>query len=364
MVVNSQEARLRAERVESVERARQYGRKSQNGFSRVSENQKMAIVQNALAEFAQHTSTGEEAQEVTEFVARTLDCLQWGNSYVIFVNLDWHDFSGHLHPVQEAFIASRFTRVVTVEYFNPELSVNAASVPLLGNVAYWLWSRKYYQDSDRIRYAKALERACVKYRKPVAVPDIAHNTNYAFNFYLCYLVSFVAGGASLLNLLPDHRAAFLLASFFLYHRLDTGLRRVGKKLGKKLSLGGAFDPEHVHWYEKFFLDLEDGRRVVGASGIRQLLCEYASKERKTPGYILVNMPPAHGIRYASTLLDSTRVDVWARRIKQVVYGLIPNISPSVRTWTYKRGIRQTVPDQGNASPGAWVLMSKRRITFL
>lgn len=357
MIVSNQEARLKGE----YERTRV--RKSQNSFFRVSETRKVAIAQKVLAEFARQDYTYAEAQAFVEFVFQRIDCLQCGNSYVIFVNLDWHDFSGNLHPVQEALIASRLTRVVTLEYFNPELYVNAESVPLLGKVARWLWSRNYYQESARIRYAKALERACAKYSKPVAVTDIAHNTNYSLNFYLSYLISFVAGGASLLHLLPDHRAALLLASFFLYHRLDTGIRRLGKKLGKKLSLGGAFDPEYIHWYEKFFLDLEDGRRVLGAAGIRQLVSEYTGNERETPDYILVNLPPAHGIRYAFTLLDATRADVWARKIKQVVYGLVPNISPSVRTWIYKCGITSATRESDEASPGVWVRMSKRRIPF-
>lgn len=356
MIINSQEACLK------TKSERTHVRKNQNVFVRVLENQKMAIAEKVLAEFTQQTYTDAGTQECAKFVDRMIDCLQYGNIYIIFVNLDWHDFSGSLHPVQEAFIASQFTRIVMLEYFNPELSINAENVPLLGKVALWLWNRNYYQESDRIRYAKALERACVQHRKPVAVTDIAHNTNYALNFYLSYLVSFVAGGASLLKLLPDHRATLLLASFFLYHRLDTGIRRLGKKLGKKLSLGGAFDPEHIHWYEKFFLDLEDGRRVLGAAGIRQLASEYADNGR--PGYILVNLPPAHGIRYAYTLLDATRADVWARKFKQVVYGLLPNISPTVRTWIYKCGITDTIQTSDGTSPGVWACVSKRRVPIL
>ena len=324
----------------------------------------MVIAQNVLEELAHQAYTYAEAQKFAEYIGRTVDCLQYGNSYVIFINIDWHDFSGNIHPVQEAFIASRLTRIVMLEYFNPELFVHAANVPLLGNMARWLWNRNYYQESERIRYAKALERACVKYKKPVAVTDIAHTTNYSLNFYLSYLVSFVAGVASLFNLLPDHHAALLLAGCFLYHRLDTGMRRLGKKLGKKLSLGGAFDPEYIHWYEKFFLDLEDGRRVLGASGIRQLVSEYAGQEKETPSYIVVNLPPAHGIRYAFTLLDVTRADIWARKIKQVLYRLVPNISPSVRTWVYKRGITGATQECEEASPGVWVRVSKRRLPFL
>ncbi len=362
MVAISQEACLK------IEKQRTSIRKEQESFTRLSSNQKLMIAQKVLAEFSLQAyvydcGVHEDVQPGADFIKQAIDCLQCGNCYVIFVNLDWHNFSGYIHPLHEAFIASQYTKVVMLEYFNPELFVNAERVPLLGKLARWLWSRKYYQESDRIRFAKVLERACVKYEKPVTVTDIAHNTNYSFNFYLSYLVSFVMIGASLFHLLPNYRVALLLASCFLYHRLDTGLRRLGKRLGRKLSLGGAFDPEHVHWYEKFFLDLEDARRVLGAAGIRQLVREYTDNEQDTPAYIIVNLPPAHGIRYASVLLDATRADVWARSIKQTVYGLLPNISRSVRTWVYKRSITRTPQNSDDTAAGIWVCTSKRKITF-
>ena len=361
MIVRTREARY-AKDSEEISTG-----KTQSGFSRVPDNQKLAIAQRALAEFPERVhklnrarDTGE-TQGVGEFALQTIDCLRCGHNYVLFVNQDWHRFAGELHPVHEALIGSKQTKVVALEYFNPELHVNARNVPLLGRLAQWLWKRRYYQDSDRIRYAKALETACAKHGKPVAVVDIAHNTNYSLNFYLSYLASIVGGSASLLNLLPDHKAALVLASLFLYHRLDTGIRRLGKKIGKRLSLGGMFDPKHVHWYEKLFLDLEDGRRILGTSGVRQLMSEYPSKDAENPSYIVVNVPPAHGIRYALNLLDSTRADTWARKIKQVVYGLVPNISPTVRTWIYKHGISQAADD---SSQGGWVLVSKRRMKLL
>ncbi len=341
--------------------------KTQRGFSRVPDDQKLAIVQRALAEFPEQAYTfarardPRETQDCVEFVLQTIDCLRCGNSCVLFVNQDWHGFAGELHPVHKALLGSKQTKVVVLEYFNPELQVNARKVPLLGSVAQWLWNRRYYQDSDRIRYAKALERACATHRKPIAVVDIAHNTNYSWNFYLSYLVSIIGGSASLLNLLPDHRTALVLASLFLYHRLDTGIRRLGKKIGKKLSLGGMFDPEHIHWYEKFFLDLEDGRRILGTSGVRQLVSEYPGKDEEAPSYIVVNVPPAHGIRYAFNLLDPTRADSCVRKAKQVVYGLVPNISPTVRIWTYKHGTSQAPDD---SSQGVWALMSQRRAKLL
>ncbi len=337
---------------------------TRSGFSRVPDDQKLALVQRALTEFfdpAYHRDRAgnpRETQGFAEFVLQTVDCLRCGNSCVLFINQDWHGFAGELHPVHEALIQSTQTKVVALEYFNPELYVNAGKVPLVGRVAQWLWKRRYYQESDRMRYAKALETACAKHGKPLAVTDIAHTTYYSLNFYLSYLASIVGGSASLLNLLPDHRAVLVPASLFLYHRLDTGVRRLGKKVGKKLSLGGMFDPEHVHWYEKFFLDLEDGRRVLGTSGIRQLVSEYPGKDAEAPSYIVVNVPPAHGIRYALNLLDPTRADMWARKVKQVLYGLVPNISPTVRTWTYKRGVSQAPDD---SSQGAWILMSQRRM---
>ncbi len=342
-------------------------RKTQRRFSRVPDDQKLALAQSTLTEFsepAHHLGTASnpgETQGYTEFVLQTLDYLKCGNSYVIFVNQDWHGFSGKFHPVHEALIASKRTKVVALEYFNPELYVNAGKVPLLGRLARWLWDRRYYQESDRIRYAKALERACEKHGKPIAVADIAHTTYYSLNFYLSYLASIVGGSASLLNLLPDHKAALVPALLFLYHRLDTGIRRLGKKIGRKLSLGGMFDPECVHWYEKFFLDLEDGRRILGTSGARQLVSEYPSKDAEAPSYILIHVPPAHGIRYAVNLLDSTRADTWARKVKQVLYGLVPTISPTVRTWTYKHGI---TPSSDNTSQGTWVLISKRSVKLL
>ena len=362
MVVISQETCLK------IEKQRTSIKKEQESFTRLSGNQKLMMAQEVLAEFSQQAYTGnceirEDVQTCADSIIQAIDCLQCDNCFVIFVNLDWHNFSDYIHPLHEAFIASQYTNVVMLEYFNPELFVNAERVPLLGKLARWLWSRKYYQESDRIRFAKALERACVKYEKPVTVTDIAHNTNYSFNFYLSYLVSFVMIGASLFHLLPNYRVALLLASCFLYHRLDTGLRRLGKRLGRKLSLGGAFDPEHVHWYEKFFLDLEDARRVLGAAGIRQLVREYTDNEQDTPAYIIVNLPPAHGIRYASVLLDATRADVWARSIKQAVYGLLPNISRSVRTWVYKRSITRTPQNSDDTAAGIWVCTSKRKITF-
>ncbi len=341
--------------------------KTQSGFSRVPDDQKLVIVQRALAEFSERAYAfarardSRETQGCVEFVLQSIDCLRCGNSYVIFINQDWHGFAGELHPVHKALIGSKQTKVVTLEYFNPELHVNAREVPLLGRVAQWLWNRRYYQDSDRMRYAKALEVVCANHRKPIAVVDIAHNTNYSLNFYLSYLASIVGGSASLLNLLPDHRTTLVPVCLFLYHRLDTGIRRLGKTIGKKLSLGGMFDPEHIYWYEKFFLDLEDSRRILGASGVRQLVSEYPSKDEEEPSYIVVNVPPAHGIRYAFNLLDPTRADTWVRKAKQVMYGLVPNISPTVRTWTYKHGASQA-PD--NSSQGVWVLMSKRRVKLL
>ncbi|GAC1645405.1 MAG: hypothetical protein NVS4B12_11410 [Ktedonobacteraceae bacterium] len=342
-------------------------RKTQRRFSRVPDDQKLALAQSTLTEFfgsAHHPGTASspgETQGFTEFVLQTLDYLKCGNSYVIFVNQDWHGFSDKLHPVHEALIASKRTKVVALEYFNPELYVNAGKVPLLGRLARWLWDKKYYQESDRIRYSKALERACEKHGKPIAVADIAHTTYYSLNFYLSYFASIVGGSASLLNLLPDHKAALIPALLFLYHRLDTGIRRLGKKIGRKLSLGGMFDPECVHWYEKFFLDLEDARRILGTSGARQLVSEYPSKDAEAPSYILIYVPPAHGIRYAVNLLDPTRADTWARKVKQVLYGLVPAISPTVRTWTYKHRI---TPSPDDTSQGAWVLMSKRSVKLL
>jgi hypothetical protein len=337
------------------------------GFSRVSEGQKLILVQKALAECSDRAYTTEkilylgETQTFPEFVGHTLDCLKYENSYILFVNQDWHGFTGELHPIHQALIASRHTRVVVLEYFNPELQVNARTVPLLGGIAHWLWNRRYYQDSERMRYAKALENACAKHQKPVAVVDIAHNTNYSFNFYLGYLASIVGGIASLLKFIPDHHIALVLAGLFLYHRLDTGIRRVGNRLGKKLSIGGMFNPNHIHWYEKFFLDLEDGRRVLGTCGVRQLVSEYVAKEKEAPNYIVVNVPPAHGIRYAFHLLDPTQADTWARKVKQVIYGLTPNISPTVRTWTYKRGISHA---SDHTAHGVWILASKRRMKLL
>jgi hypothetical protein len=341
--------------------------KTQSRFYRVADDQKLTIAQRALAEFPQlahhlgRARDPRETQGFVEFVLQTLDCLRCGNSYVLFVNQDWHGFPGELHAVHQALIAAKQTKVVVLEYFNPELHVNAGKVPLLGGVAQWLWNRRYYQDSDRIRYAKALEAACAKHGKPIAVSDIAHTIHYSLNFYLSYLASIVGGCASLLNLLPDQRVALVPASLFLYHRLDTGVRRLGKKIGRKLSLGGMFDPEHVHWYEKFFLDLEDARRILGTCGVRQLVSEYPSQDAEVPSYIVVNVPPAHGIRYAFNLLDPTRADRWARKVKQVVYALIPNISPTVRMWTYKQG---RSPATDNSSAGAWALVSKRRVKLL
>ena len=337
----------------------------QRRFSRVSDDKKLALVQKMLAELSEQahtiveTRSPTEMQNMVDFVLHTIDCLECENSYVLFVNQDWHKFTGKLHPIHQVLIGSKHTRVVVLEYFNPELQVNARNVPFLGSIAHWLWNRRYYQDSDRIRYAIALEAACAKHQKPVAVVDIAHNTNYSFNFYLGYVASIIGGSASLLNFLPDHRIALIFAGLFLYHRLDTGIRRVGNKIGKKLSVGGMFDPERIHWYEKFFLDLEDGRRVLGTCGVRQLVSEYSGEG--TPNYIVVNVPPAHGIRYAFHLLDSTQADTWVRKAKQVVYGLLPNISPTVRTWTYKQGISQA---PNNVPHGVWVLMSKRRMKLL
>jgi hypothetical protein len=342
-------------------------RKTQGGFSRVTDDQKLRLAQSALTEFSERfhdisrARDTRETQGIAEFVLQNIDCLKCGHSYVLFVNQDWHGFAGELHPVHEALIGSKQTKVVALEYFNPELYVNARNVPLVGMVAHWLWKRRYYQDSDRIRYAKALETTCAKHRKLIAVVDIAQNTNYSLNFYLSYLASIVGGSASLLSLLPDHRTVLVLACLFLYHRFDTGIRRVGKKIGKNLSLGGMFDPEQVHWYEKFFLDLEDGRRILGTSGVRQLVSEYPSNRAEEPSYIVVNVPPAHGIRYALNLLDPTRADTWARKVKQVMYGLVPNISPTVRTWTYKHGI---CPISEDSSQGTWALVSKRRVKLL
>ncbi len=342
-------------------------RKTPRSFSRVPNDQKLALAQSTVTEFfgpAHHPDTTRhpaETQGWTEFVLQSLDYLKCGNSYVIFVNQDWHGFSGTFHPVHEALLASKRTKVVALEYFNPELYVNAGKVPLLGRLARWLWDKRYYQQSDRICYAKALERACEKYGKPIAVADIAHTPYYSLHFYLCYLVAIVGGSASLLNLLPDHKAALVPALLFLYHRLDTGMRRLGKKIGRKLSLGGMFDPACVHWYETFFLDLEDGRRILGTCGARQLVSEYPSKDAEAPSYILIHVPPAHGIRYARNLLDPTRTARWGRKVKQVLYGLLPTLSPTVRTWTYKHGI---TPSPENTSQGAWVLTSKRSVKLL
>ncbi len=108
----------------------------------------MAIVQKALAEFPERAHAFarardlRETQRCCEFVLQSIDCLRCGNSCVIFVNQDWHGFAGELHPVHKALIVSTQTKVVALEYFNPELHVNAGKVPLVGRVAQWLWNRR------------------------------------------------------------------------------------------------------------------------------------------------------------------------------------------------------------------------------
>ena len=240
-----------------------------------------------------------------------------GKTDVVFVEQE-HILGVELDPSLESIARASGTKVIMVEYFEPELRANARNFPVLGKLLEKGFDARI-QVGDKTGLSNKLAQIAKETGKPIAVADIANKAEYYYGY------SLVPSGLELASVVFP-----VLLPLAVTYGSMWGINR----LHEFITLKGHFDTKKIHQYEKVLFDTEDARRVFAAIGIRQLTNEYQPIATK-PCRILVCYPKAHAMRIANYLTDRELTSTISQATKGLMYRLYPALDISVRQYTWK-----------------------------
>lgn len=275
-----------------------------------------------------------------EFLDEKCEGVRIGNTDVIFISQD-HTRILEMDPDLESLVGAPGTKVILVEYFEPELVANARNFPVLGALLEQVFKEGGGAGVKTVLSNKLAEIAKKK-GKPIAVADIANKAEYYFGYSLA-----PGGLIAASNIFPA-----LLPVAITYSTMY-GVNRIHEFITKK----GHFDPDKIHKYEKMLLDTEDARRVFVAMGARQLASEYEPRGSE-PCRVLACYPKAHVMRIADYLTNQETLSKMSRTAKQLLYRLYPAIDITVRQYQYKDTLARLAQDQSLAG---WKRFSNRSL---
>jgi len=107
---------------------------------------------------------------------------------VIVVHQDYEEQQGRMEDVLHAYIGDPRTKVVLVEYFEPEIKENVARIPVAGKILSEILAEE--KNSPRFAFAREVTNACQQEGKPIAVADIANKPFYYVDALIPLLLAY------------------------------------------------------------------------------------------------------------------------------------------------------------------------------
>lgn len=311
---------------------------------------KAELLDGAMRQFRDKISEGDLARwEIERFVSETVTGIKINGVDVISIDIGNHKKEA-LSSVAKAYLGSKRTKTIVVEYFEPELRKNGVYAVLhpvksarnygrsmLGKppIPYTYAKAPHPQLRTAIEVASALKDA----GKPVAVADIANQ----FGFPIAY-------STLLLTPILSLTLALGLPSYVVHAR---PIAKVAEMVAEK----GMYNKKRVTKSEHWVLDFEQARRLYLAKGVEQLTKEQQPEDEQESPQIVVLYPRAHTMRMEDTLLHPRR----SNKVKSAFYKTwAPYLNFSVRHWRYRKA---GVDERGRSYKAKWIRESKKRITM-
>ena len=347
------------------------------------------IYKNTQIDFTTEINAGKFTdEELKQYISERVQGVRLNGVNVILIKNEYLQDTS-VHPILEAYMASQKTNVVMVEYFDPELRQNAEAAKY--NIGVLISqgknTLKAYEESipifPSLQFSRNLTATCQKLRKTVAVADIANKPDYSISRTLLRLFPIES------FLTPPYETNLIQLAKVIINMGIRGTYYRFLESGPEKSTFG-FDKKNIHPNEKFFIDLEDARRLFIAKGIEQLTQEYkpflqnehpeveGKKDiiRESNPQIVVCYPEAHIRR----ILNYLQIHHVTDSVKEIIHKLTaPTLDYAVRTWEYKdqlqklkeSGYQWGKPDkvgtaEENSKPdlAGWRMVSKRPIPFI
>lgn len=297
------------------------------------------------------------------YITENVHAMEYKNTTIITVD---HDsvFETHLNDTLAELVSNPTIDSVVVEYFSPELSIQAKKIPVVGSYlasgidnpsrGLPIDAKRLKSYGRRLNFAKELSQTLATAGKEVTCVDIANKPAYMMLRELWTVANMAVGGAAG-NEVDKMLAKNGVQSDVSYKDIGVGVPLAWRLLNPVFQMmrAGIYNTKELSYLDSVQLHMEDARRLIAASGLKQKIDREGSGQlHKT---LLVVYPKAHNMRIRNYLDQMAQGSVkTSTKIKELAYRLIssPILDLKERVYKFSNGIWQKHGEFAIQSSGA------------
>ena len=285
------------------------------------------------------------------YITENVHAMEYKNTTIITVD---HDsvFETHLSDNLGELVSNPKIDSVVVEYFSPELSEQAKKIPIIGSYLAGgidnpsrglpVDAKRLKSYGRRLNFAKELSQTLAIAGKEVTCVDIANKPAYMMLRELWTVVNMAVGGAAGSEV-DKLLAKQGITSDVSYRDIGAGVPFAWRLMNPMFQMmhAGIYNTKNLSVLDSVQLHMEDARRLIAASGLKQKIDREGSGEsHKT---LLVVYPKAHNMRIRNYLDQMAQGSVkTTTKVKELAYRLIssPILDLKERVYKFSDGIWQ------------------------
>lgn len=262
--------------------------------------------------------------QLESFVREHVRVVRIGDVDITIIDQEHNDYKGELDPTLEAFIKSKRTKTVVVEYFLPELRQNAASMGDTGIKRI----EQSAASSGRGKMFMHIASEAKDVGKTVSTVDIANKASYEayWGAIRMGVLPIIVSGFLPMNV-QDHAITAFVSSLMSFS-IDISMEGERK---------GIYNKQQISELENLYISMEDARRVFAAKALNQMGIDYNNEypESNDDGrsQIVVVYPRAHALRIANNMTNQSLFTKYMNAAKSLFYR-VPGLDYSYRTYSW------------------------------